>query len=748
MTPNRRARPSEILRETATSTKRFLLSRRESVLDARADDGSESASTSTSGDEKEKEATSGRKFATGASSFAVGDEYLAKMRSLRSSDPDGARFVYLRRLDRDPFTLDPYALAECPYEMLDLKDYYTMSALGVTHFREGQDVAFVPCERWTREHALFTKMRALATFKEFRTWKGFSTWRRVVKQTKMRRAGRVLEKNLFFLDPTLVSAVRAVRGECHELSKARLSRIALGTLRTLEAFTKEARETREEMLEKLDKFSDATIAATDAACAAALAKMEKSLRDLFGVEAPARPIANASSDGRADAGSSPGVPSETMWRVSSVEEYAYTAKAMRRTEQRRLLSFVKQLDYLIRDTLRFVLHESMADMLAATRRCPEDASRCFQEPARETIRENGLRKQEDARNAYVPAFPTAPMFLLRLEIGADETLAFSPPAETFRSEIESAVARFGETLAAARRPPHDARLMAKIAAAAEADASKIGEMDTAVELRTDEKHLALTRDVKRSLRFGFETATEVRDVYDAFRSAAAANAAVDLEGMVAEYRAGKLTLDVFRRETITFLDREKRMRQMKIDADVGIVRVDGEAVRDRLLPSPVAKLKQMSEVLPKLAADVYTEFIAEVHDSTQRLSAPLDTTQELCDRMNFVRELRQGHMDALNRRAEECASIYRLVREFDFPVDEAAAAEFATLEKDFNLLKTVLEEAERTQEENISRFDVDLEDRVKEVAGKAGELVKSASDEMVLDAWTAPAGFWTNPNPA
>ena len=57
---------------------------------------------------------------------------------------------------------------------------------------------------------------------------------------------------------------------------------------------------------------------------------------------------------------------------AGVEAYAYTVTATRRTEQRRLLSFVKQLDYLIRDTLRFVLHDSMADVLGATRQCPED----------------------------------------------------------------------------------------------------------------------------------------------------------------------------------------------------------------------------------------------------------------------------------------------------------------------------------------------------------------------------------------
>ena len=167
-----------------------------------------------------------------------------------------------------------------------------------------------------------------------------------------------------------------------------------------------------------------------------------------------------------------------------------------------------------------------------------------------------MRKQEDALNAFAPAFPTAPNFVVRLEIDpADESaLAFSPPAETFVSEIESAVARFAGDAATTRRLPSDAALMAKMAAAAEADASEMGEVDTAVELQTDEKHLALTRDVKRSLRFGFETATAYRELYDVFRAMAAANA-VDLEGMVAEYRAGKLTLDVFRRKTITFWTR-------------------------------------------------------------------------------------------------------------------------------------------------------------------------------------------------
>ena len=228
------------------------------------------------------------------------------------------------------------------------------------------------------------------------------------------------------------------------------------------------------MLEKLEKFSDATIAAADAACAAALAKMEKSLRDFSGARLPSQPSSSTSGPGgRTETGpfgGETGVNAERPARSSAgVEAYAYTVTATRRTEQRRLLSFVKQLDYLIRDTLRFVLHDSMADVLGATRQCPEDLfetppppfrrrlantrarlsysrmvqavgrraraqntrggknksaeiARCFQELVRETIRENELRKQEDALNAFAPAFPTAPNFVVRLEIDpADES---------------------------------------------------------------------------------------------------------------------------------------------------------------------------------------------------------------------------------------------------------------------------------------------------------------------------------------
>jgi dynein heavy chain len=214
---------------------------------------------------------------------------------------------------------------------------------------------------------------------------------------------------------------------------------------------------------------------------------------------------------------------------------------------------------------------------------------------------------------------------------------------------------------------------------------------------------------------------------------AVSNRAIDLFEMVSKYRNGQIPLDEFRRKQITWMDQETRLQDLRVAQNVGIVQIDSTEFRDATTPSPIGKIAEMRETLPKLARDAYAEFIAEIHDATAKLSTRLDAAQELCDRMRFVQHLREGHMDVLTKRAEECAALYALVREFSFAVTDASAAEFATSEKDFNLLKTVLEDAEGTQEEKISLFASELEDRIKEVNREARELVKAASDETILD---------------
>ena len=211
--------------------------------------------------------------------------------------------------------------------------------------------------------------------------------------------------------------------------------------------------------------------------------------------------------------------------------------ATRRTEQRRLLSFIKLLDYMICDTLRVVLTDSMTHFLAMTRQCTEEqfemplpphrvrvqrlrmkltlqrmvravnrnsreqstskkakeaeAKRRTQELAQEAQREAQYQMEEDKLNVFDPKYPVLPAFEVELVL-RDQALAFTPAVETFQAEIEQTIGQFPSTLATLRRLPHDEILMSKMADASAADATS-SETPDLVDLIDDEKHRELVR---------------------------------------------------------------------------------------------------------------------------------------------------------------------------------------------------------------------------------------------------------------
>jgi dynein heavy chain len=292
----------------------------------------------------------------GGGAMDSGTSYIALMETLRQY-PNSTEFVYLSRVDmsKDSTNYNPYALEMVPFNAADPNDFYTMSVHGITHFVDGSNADFTTLDQWEREFQLFNAMRQLNVFKRFRKWKGFSVWRGTVRSTKIRRAQTVLEKTLFQLNPVFQKSITEVRRLCFDLSYLRLSKLKIGQLCTLDEFVNAQRDVREEVIDKLAAFGTTTIATVDEACQAALDALEQRLNDFYGKSggeitemAPAAGTAGESA------------------------QYAYTVAAARRSEQRKLLCFVKMTDYMICDTLHEVLIESVSDILKATGQCPKE----------------------------------------------------------------------------------------------------------------------------------------------------------------------------------------------------------------------------------------------------------------------------------------------------------------------------------------------------------------------------------------
>ena len=690
-----------------------------------------------------------------------GTSYITLMETLRQY-PNSTEFVYLNRLDKDSTDYNPYALEMVPFNAVDPGNFYTMSVHGITHFVDGSNADFTTLDQWEREYQLFDAMRRLNVFKQFRKWKGFSVWRGTVRSTKIRRAQKVLEKTLFQLNPVFQKSITEVRKLCFDLSNLRLSRVKLGQICTLDDFVAAQKEVREEATSQLEVFGGATIAAVDEACTAALEALEQRLNDFYG----------KSSGDTLDGGSAPaGTRGESA-------QYAYTVAAARRSEQRKLLCFVKMSDYMICDTLHEVLTESVSDILRATGQCPEEefemplppyrlkkaatiirnslarmskslsknpnkldrssstskkakeeeARQKLADAAEEALEEAKRKAEEDALNAFNPKFPVLPQFEVQLVL-KDNALTFVPSVEKFSAEIETAISGFVDILATVKRLPDNEELMEKIAdASAEED-----QVTSLAELIDDDSHQELVHSVKRSLDFGFATAWEYKEHFEQFKSMVFKNMDDSLPQMMEEYKQGNVTLEDFRRAILTFTSQKEKISNFYTVSDVGIVRLNSVDLQKELLPSPVAKLKEISELLPELAAGMFRSFIATVHDSTATLSAKLNSAEDFVAQMSFVEEMRKEALANLEADALEIQMLYQLINEFSFPVAEMDSAAFQTLGQDFNMLKTVLEEAEAAREENITKFTAELHAGVDMVSKQASDLRATAGNEMILD---------------
>ena len=115
-----------------------------------------------------------------------------------------------------------------PFAKADKDELYTLSAKGVNQYRGNIHTEFTALEQWEREVSLFTSLKRLRTFAQYKLWKGFRqglsgqadlavkqpgcttlcmcvcrSWRDNVCQMKTTRARVALQHDLFMANPIL-----------------------------------------------------------------------------------------------------------------------------------------------------------------------------------------------------------------------------------------------------------------------------------------------------------------------------------------------------------------------------------------------------------------------------------------------------------------------------------------------------------------------------------------------------------------
>ncbi|CAG9464970.1 unnamed protein product [Pedinophyceae sp. YPF-701] len=274
--------------------------------------------------------------------------YLLAMRENRFRQ----EFVYLTLRDPDAVLYRPYDLSVVQHSQIDPQSFYTLSAHGVTHMLDGE-AEFQTLDQFERQFHLYRRVSRLRIFRLYKLWKAFAMWLSYIRRKKTRLAIHRLESSLFTLSPLHQKALFDIRDRCAKLQELPLHAFRFEEARRLEDFRAAQKKHAKYCVEQLKDFSQFVADTVIQTCQADMDALEDRL---LGRNREVAMIAQTAEQ-----------------EQNTVSSYAVTAA--KRSEQRRLAAFIRLVDFMVQETLRNMLHDSVAevaDMLEA-RHDPESA---------------------------------------------------------------------------------------------------------------------------------------------------------------------------------------------------------------------------------------------------------------------------------------------------------------------------------------------------------------------------------------
>lgn len=139
--------------------------------------------------------------------------------------------------------------------------------------------------------------------------------------------------------------------------------------------------------------------------------------------------------------------------------------------------------------------------------------------------------------------------------------------------------------------------------------------------------------------------------------------------------------------------------------------------------------------MPRLAFEVFTEFITEVRNSANALTVPDSDVDKFVEKLAFLKVVkeREAKLDTLGL---EVGNLYEVIKGAGIVVPDFEAAELAALSGDFDALKNAVEEVEGARDDNTGRFVAQLERDWEEMQKAVVDIRNDAQHEMILDAAT------------
>ncbi|KAL3319655.1 Dynein heavy chain 6, axonemal [Cichlidogyrus casuarinus] len=674
------------------------------------------------------------------------------------------KFFYLTHVVSKKSTEHHYFnLKVATFDQVDRSDYYTISLNGCAHISLNDEIDFMPLDRFEFEYHIFSKIRQIDTFANFRIWKAFIRWRKTIRYSKFDKARQHLENNLFIANGSLRPALLNIREMCYRIADMGFCRIEANFTYTLVDFVHSQMNQMQQMSMRLAEFRELVKEVVRSACRTALLEAGFMPDDYF-LEV---------SEGAGQLGVSGKNNLALEYYDMDIfgeagEKVTYTEQANKKNHCKRLTSFIKLADYMIVSNLHQMLINSIYTILTLfqqhlSRTPPKSEIESFRidapynerenEPMDNPMQEAELAAKElpaaskakgktnampaipmmpyEAEKAAEPVnVPKNPLFLLEF---VAEGLNIQPqPNETlFQEAMLEICNHFKDAITKLKNLVPDTYFDAFTRPIINHQFEKktCGPGPSLNAIVEDDTHLQfILARLRNILSESFEAANTYLHTFDEM------NQFYDTNNQVEESQFTKVPIDIkFYRQELAKYHRQIEMTEMiPASKAIGMFQVETTLLKAELVPSPQKCLTMLHKVIPVVAKEEVDRLLGESQDAEYNLSINPTSTVDYVNLLNFLNQIVE-RIDVLEKEVDTVSSLYDLIKVFRVPTPPEDLAVYQSLYPSIDRTRNAIDKAQAERDSRIEQFVVSLDKDIAEMLKDTNELKTTLNNPMLLD---------------
>ncbi|KAH9106046.1 hypothetical protein AeMF1_018228 [Aphanomyces euteiches] len=645
-------------------------------------------------------------------------------------------FLYLRR-----FQDNPYKLVVVDHAAIDPENYYMMSRAGLLHF-SGSSKSTAPeftyLETFEREHYLYSLVREIKFFQQYRLWKQFRQWRQAVRGAKRAHATQHLVQHLFFLRPTLYQALFRLRTLCYDMSLLRL-------------FTFEA--SKQPQTWTLSEFCDRQqleIATTQAQIQGLVQQIVDTTYETCHGFLSDFLVSNGFADNLSLAnlpsiltllgpphsrGDAPTTPSKAAWANGRV--VSFTERAAMRTQCRNITKLIRLVEFLVVDALIDVALMSTQYILDEMKQSSTAAA-----AAAKSVQSSVPIRWGKKGNAIAPPVKIVPLFCVEIHlIEATAELLFTPSGDDLRTELENVV--FAGLKAATtldRLMRHDVFRPFVQPSLDEMNGELSAGLNLQVMVVEDARFQATTQAISELVHESYAAVTLFSKSLTPFQDEFMENKRFCMNASAAQQdnqlttTTANRSIDEWRDDLEKYTEQIERFDALADSAIVKLLLVDCRALHAKLKPSPRQCMQALHELIPAVAQLKNEELKGEISQAHDAIASIPTSVDEFAQALLSMRET-ETKMESMDDRYLFLKLLYGLTEEYNIQISDLDSTNAFMLAQKRAQLKTSMDLLDTSTETYTDKFSKDLDKKIVVLHTQIQErLDELQRDELVSDA--------------